>query len=298
LIDDGGRWERPLRDHLEARGCTVVVAGGPLDAYRTLCERDVRLVVVNDRVWPDGAADLVRSLRMRHGGHDLAAVVLVAPRDDAARAASLASGASAVVDRDVDDHELFDVVDRLAVARERLSAIGSLDGDMARGIIGATVDVFRELGGLLVEPTDGAVRKARAQRAEVIGSIAIAGCLCGSISLFLPRDLARRVAANMLGTDLAAIGVEELTDAIGELTNVIGGTIKTALFPRVPLFDVSVPSVYEGKDLQRCTVTDDLCFFVTFASGERSFAVELLLLRTDSASTTGVQRAVLAAMPA
>ena len=85
----------------------------------------------------------------------------------------------------------------------------------------------------------------------------------------------------------------ELVDAIGELTNMIGGNIKTELFQKTPLFDISIPSVYMGDDLQRRTVTDDLCFYVPFKIGTYEFAVEFLMI-TKEKGGTGVQQALLA----
>ena len=83
----------------------------------------------------------------------------------------------------------------------------------------------------------------------------------------------------------------ELVDAIGELTNMVGGNIKTELFQKTPLFDISIPSVYIGEDLQRRSVSDDLCFLVPFKVGELEFSVEFLMV-TKKAGGTGVQESI------
>lgn len=82
----------------------------------------------------------------------------------------------------------------------------------------------------------------------------------------------------MLMTEPAALTEEELVDAVGELINMIGGNIKTELFQKTPLFDISIPSVYLGEDLQRRTVSNDLCFLVPFSYGGEEFSVEFLMI--------------------
>jgi hypothetical protein len=67
------------------------------------------------------------------------------------------------------------------------------------------------------------------------------------------------------------------------------------LFQKAPLFDISVPSVYIGEDLQRRTVSDDLCFLAPFKVGELEFSVEFLMV-TKKEGGTGVQQSLVAGM--
>ena len=43
---------------------------------------------------------------------------------------------------------------------------------------------------------------------------------------------------------------DEIVDAIGEVTNMIAGNIKTHLFKKIPLFDISTPSVTMGQEVK------------------------------------------------
>ena len=172
----------------------------------------------------------------------------------------------------------------------------SLDQDMGRCIVKATCDVFRTMMNLRVASGEVTVEKAKIRHAEVIGSIGVAGFLTGAISVFLPKSLARRAVAAMLMLDSPdQLADGELVDAIGELTNMVGGSIKTELFQKAPLFDISVPSVYIGDDLQRRTVSDDLCFHVPFTVGEEAFSVEFLMV-TKKHGGTGVQSSLVDGM--
>ena len=75
----------------------------------------------------------------------------------------------------------------------------------------------------------------------------------------------------------------------------VGGGIKTELFQKAPLFDISVPSVYIGDDLQRRTVSDDLCFHAPFNLDGEDFSVEFLMV-TKKAGGTGVQMSLVDSM--
>ena len=87
----------------------------------------------------------------------------------------------------------------------------------------------------------------------------------------------------------------DIIDAIGEVTNMVGGSIKTELFQKAPLFDISVPSVHMGDDLHRRTVSDDLCFYAPFTVGEETFSVEFLMV-TKKDGGTGVQSSLVDSM--
>ena len=57
--------------------------------------------------------------------------------------------------------------------------------------------------------------------------------------------LARRVASIMFGADVCDLSPDRVSDALGELTNIIGGKIK-ALLPEPS--QLSMPAVTEGTD--------------------------------------------------
>jgi chemotaxis protein CheX len=108
----------------------------------------------------------------------------------------------------------------------------------------------------------------------------------------MSRAFARRTVAAMLMLDKPdELADGDLIDAVGELTNMIGGSIKTSLFQKTPLFDISVPSVYIGQDLQRRSVSEDLCFLVPFRVDDMEFSVEFLMV-TKKDGGTGVQQAI------
>lgn len=80
-------------------------------------------------------------------------------------------------------------------------------------------------------------------RPSVTGIVHISGESDGSVSLECPKRLAERAAALMFGTEVDELAPGEVEDALGELTNMAGGGIKSFLPGRNQL---SLPTVVEG----------------------------------------------------
>ncbi len=66
-------------------------------------------------------------------------------------------------------------------------------------------------------------------RAFVLGKVTISGGWRGSVTLGCTPSLARDAAAAMFGKTPAETEPEEINDAFGELTNMVGGNFKTLL---------------------------------------------------------------------
>ena len=205
------------------------------------------------------------------------------------------AGASLVLCKSNGTERLVERIEALIDEYKSKMPSASLDQDMGRCIVKATADVFRTMMNLKISAGEPVVEKAKIRSAEVIGSIGVAGFLSGSISLFMPKSIAKKAVAAMLMMEPDELADGDLVDAIGELTNMVGGGIKTELFQKAPLFDISVPSVYVGEDLQRRTVSQDLCFLVPFTVGEETFSVEFLMV-TKKDGGTGVQASVVDSM--
>jgi len=86
---------------------------------------------------------------------------------------------------------------------------------------------------------------SRLKASTLTGCIHITGAWQGAIKLECSGALARRVAAIMFAADVCDVTPDQINDALGELTNIIGGNIK-ALLPEPS--HLSMPAVTEGTD--------------------------------------------------
>lgn len=79
----------------------------------------------------------------------------------------------------------------------------------------------------------------------VTGLVPISGAWSGVVALECPVGLGRQVASLMFDTPAELITVDQIHDAIGELTNIVSGNFKT-LLPD-PSY-LGLPTVAEGED--------------------------------------------------
>jgi chemotaxis protein CheX len=77
----------------------------------------------------------------------------------------------------------------------------------------------------------------------VTASVSIAGAWNGHVTVGCSADTARSLTARMLGVDVANIEAGDVADVVGELANMIGGSLK-ALLP--PPSTLSLPHVITG----------------------------------------------------
>lgn len=103
-----------------------------------------------------------------------------------------------------------------------------------------TQTVWSTVLGLKIQPT-----KLTPPEAErfVIGKVNISGAWQGAVTVGCSAALARLVAGSMFSTPPADASIEEVRDAVGELTNMVGGNIKSLMKGDCRL---SVPAVVDG----------------------------------------------------
>jgi len=104
-----------------------------------------------------------------------------------------------------------------------------------------TEKVWSMVLGLRISRVEFDVRRAQAQE-FVLGKVTISGTWQGAVTLGCSSGLARRAAAAMFGKEPNEADAGEIRDALGELTNMVGGNFKTLLKGDCKL---SVPNVLD-----------------------------------------------------
>ena len=84
-----------------------------------------------------------------------------------------------------------------------------------------------------------------------VGSVGFAGEIAGNINLQMNDAFAHLLTANMLGMRVDEIeSAEEVEDVIGELSNMIGGDLKSRFCDLGLPCELSVPSITVGRDFR------------------------------------------------
>ncbi len=86
---------------------------------------------------------------------------------------------------------------------------------------------------------------------SLLGSITFKGNIEGCLAIRCGVPCAKTIAANMLGMDLSEeISQPEICDAIGEVSNMVLGSIKARIQENTGDLQVSIPTVVSGQNLE------------------------------------------------
>jgi chemotaxis protein CheX len=113
----------------------------------------------------------------------------------------------------------------------------------------------------------------RGSHAFRTGFIQIAGAWEGAIVCIASEEMLRSAAALIFETPSDDVTIEMVHDALGELTNMVGGNLK-ALLPG-PSF-LCLPAVIEGADYAVCVPSAQSIAESGFVCNEQPFSVKLL----------------------
>jgi CheY-specific phosphatase CheX len=118
--------------------------------------------------------------------------------------------------------------------------------DLPTFLRGATQEVFDTM--LSMELTEQEHQEFTGA-SRIVGSVSLAGSVSGTVNIHVSDTFASQITANMLGMELDEIDSdEEVHDVIGELSNMIGGDLKSHLCDAGFTCELSIPSITSGKD--------------------------------------------------
>jgi chemotaxis protein CheX len=137
-------------------------------------------------------------------------------------------------------------------------------------------DLWSSVLGLAIEPIPS-LGQAAPRAGFLTGCIEISGSWEGSVTIDCGPSLARKAAAIMFGIDAGQTSYDQVQDALGELTNILGGQVK-ALLPEpcrlsLPAVTREADNAFRGIYDKVLTCLDFACLDapvrVTIAEGER-----------------------------
>ena len=112
----------------------------------------------------------------------------------------------------------------------------------------------------------------------LLGSITFKGDMEGCLGICCEEACARTIAANRRGLDPdEGIGEEDVSDAMGEIANMVMGALKARIQDEVGTIEVSIPSVVQGREL-KSNRGEGTCMIKVSVNIEEEFSAELSLL--------------------
>jgi len=115
-------------------------------------------------------------------------------------------------------------------------------------VVDSAIDVYETMLSMKAELSD-AVDPSSPEGVRTVGSVNVAGDITGIINIHVSNEFARTMTASMLGMEDEDIeGQEEINDLIGEISNIIGGGLKSTYTDIGLICELSTPSTTTGGD--------------------------------------------------
>ncbi len=116
----------------------------------------------------------------------------------------------------------------------------------------------------------------------LLGAITFKGTIKGCLAFCCSASCAQAIAINMVGIDTTEEIVEEDTcDAIGEICNMVMGSLKKRLTESVGNLEVSIPTVVSGRELKN-NLGDKAQHTSVMINIEDEYVAELSLLYKEN----------------
>ncbi|MBN2468411.1 MAG: chemotaxis protein CheX [Deltaproteobacteria bacterium] len=146
------------------------------------------------------------------------------------------------------------------------------------GLISQSVsEVFDTMLSMQVEAADrDSERKLEGNR--IVGSVSFAGEVMGNLCIHVGKDFARLMAAAML--EMAVEDVEEeeeVIDVVGEMSNMIGGGLKSRFCDSGMPCELSIPSITDGNDFKVSAMNWEQHESILFRYQEHKALVEIFV---------------------
>lgn len=151
---------------------------------------------------------------------------------------------------------------------------------LAGYVIDSTREVFSTM--VMMDPADDFPLKEPVSRfkCSITGMVGFAGTYSGVISIHCPVSLALKITSSMLGMECEEVN-EDLNDAIGEIANMLGGSVKQVLSTGGLDVKLSIPTVIAGEDYTVNSLSDIDCVVIPFTVENERFLVGLTLKKEE-----------------
>lgn len=141
----------------------------------------------------------------------------------------------------------------------------------------AAHDVFDTMLGIRLEEMEPYVNDSAPGPSEgVLALIGLAGKWAGSGTFCCSSESAQRISGALLMQEFAGVD-EEVLDAIGEVTNMVLGNVKTALEEELGPMGLSIPTVIFGRNFTTRSVGKSQWTVVPFRCAGETVEIQVCL---------------------
>jgi chemotaxis protein CheX len=146
--------------------------------------------------------------------------------------------------------------------------------DFHAKIIEVTKEIFETMIMMDVTPGQPLAEHVSKFTCSLSAMVGFAGFKQGNLTIHTPEKVAIGLTQSFLGTDIEEIN-EDVQDAMGELANMIAGSLKPTISNEGKTVELSLPSVVYGKEYTMIAVAKSDWIIVPFTVSYGQFLVSL-----------------------
>ena len=154
-----------------------------------------------------------------------------------------------------------------------------MDAKMINPFINATLNVLETMAFTKAEAGKPYLKKDDVAQGDVSGVIGFTGETNGTVAVTFDESCILKIVTNMFGEEMTEIN-NEITDAVGEITNMISGQARKELEEIGKKFQGAIPTVVTGKNHKLESMTKGPKVAIPFKTEAGSFTIEVCLENT------------------
>jgi chemotaxis protein CheX len=149
-----------------------------------------------------------------------------------------------------------------------------MDVRLINPFINATINVLETMAFMKVTAGKPYLKKNSVAKGDVSGVLGITGVANGTIAVTFEEKCILSVVSNMFGEPMKELN-NEITDAVGELTNMISGQARRELEEMGEIFKSAIPSVITGRNHSLIHYTKGPKIAIPFNTENGKFTIEV-----------------------
>ncbi len=166
--------------------------------------------------------------------------------------------------------------------------------NITEDIINSTNEIFATMIPMEIKTETSFYQNEAMISTDVMSLVSFTGEHSGIVAVFCSKEIALKITSNMLGMESTEFN-QDTKDAIGEVTNMIAGSLKNRVSDTFGAMNLSVPIVIAGADLTISSSSGDsvkitpsvTCnsqnswLMIPFSSNGQRFNIGLIVKKND-----------------
>ena len=153
-----------------------------------------------------------------------------------------------------------------------------MDVRLINPFINATLSVLETMAFITVTAGTPYVKKDNVAVGDVTGVLGLTGVANGTISVSFEEKCILTIVSNMFGETMEKLD-DDISDAVGELTNMISGQARRELEQIGKVFKAAIPSVVTGKNHSIRHYSEGPKIAIPFSTEGGEFTIEVCFER-------------------